>query len=160
MRVVSDESLVDRDTIESWCGAEHHIGRDTRDNFKLALTRNPIWKQTVSLLLRNSLIHSKEEPFMIFSNTLWSYVVCITIISHNFNMSFGTFIYLKDLFTYYMYVHCSCLQTHQRRASDLIMGGCEPPYGCCDLNSGPPEEESVLLTAEPSFQPSFGTFFF
>ena len=42
---------------------------------------------------------------------------------------------------------------HQKRASDLIMSGCEPPCGCWDLNSGPLEEQSVLLTAEPSHQP-------
>jgi hypothetical protein len=34
------------------------------------------------------------------------------------------------------------------------MDGCEPPYGCWELNSGPLEEQSVLLTAEPSLQPS------
>jgi hypothetical protein len=33
------------------------------------------------------------------------------------------------------------------------MDGCEPPCGCWDLNSGPSEEQSVLLTAEPSLQP-------
>jgi hypothetical protein len=38
---------------------------------------------------------------------------------------------------------------HQKRASDLIMDGCEPPCGCWNLNSGPLEEQSVLLTAEP-----------
>jgi hypothetical protein len=32
------------------------------------------------------------------------------------------------------------------------MGGCEPPCGCWDLNSGPLEEQSVLLPAEPSCQ--------
>jgi hypothetical protein len=42
---------------------------------------------------------------------------------------------------------------HQKRASDLITDGCEPPCGCWDLNSGPSEEQSVLLTAEPSLQP-------
>jgi hypothetical protein len=34
------------------------------------------------------------------------------------------------------------------------MGGCEPPCGCWDLNSGPLEEQSVLLTTEPSRQPA------
>jgi hypothetical protein len=33
------------------------------------------------------------------------------------------------------------------------MEGCEPPCGCWDLNSGPSEEQSVRLTAEPSLQP-------
>jgi hypothetical protein len=28
--------------------------------------------------------------------------------------------------------------------------GEEPPCGCCELNSGPLEEQSVLLTTEPS----------
>ena len=43
--------------------------------------------------------------------------------------------------------------SNQKKASDLIMDGCEPPRGCWDLNSGPSEEQSVLLTAEPSRQP-------
>jgi hypothetical protein len=37
--------------------------------------------------------------------------------------------------------------------SDLITGGCEPPCVCWDLNSGPSEEQSVLLPAEPSREP-------
>jgi hypothetical protein len=32
---------------------------------------------------------------------------------------------------------------------------CEPPCGCWELNSGLLEEQSVLLTAEPSLQPGF-----
>jgi len=31
--------------------------------------------------------------------------------------------FFKDLFIYYIWVHCSCLQTHQKRASDLITDG-------------------------------------
>jgi hypothetical protein len=49
--------------------------------------------------------------------------------------------------------HSGCLQTHQKRASDLITDGCEPPCGCWDLNSEAVEEQSVLLTTEPSLQP-------
>jgi hypothetical protein len=41
---------------------------------------------------------------------------------------------------------------HQK-ASDPIIDGCEPPCGCWELNSGPLEEQSVLLTTEPSLQP-------
>ena len=41
-------------------------------------------------------------------------------------------------------------QTHQKRASDPITDGCEPPCGYWELNSGPLEEQSVLLIAEPS----------
>ncbi|XP_041508403.1 ephrin type-A receptor 10 isoform X3 [Microtus oregoni] len=38
-------------------------------------------------------------------------------------------------------------------APDLIIDGCEPSYGCWELNSGPLEQQSVLLTSEPSLQP-------
>jgi hypothetical protein len=34
-----------------------------------------------------------------------------------------------------------------------ITDGCEPPCGCWELNSGPLEEQLVLLTAEPSLYP-------
>jgi hypothetical protein len=43
---------------------------------------------------------------------------------------------------------------------DPITDGCEPPCGCWDLNSGPLEEQSVLLTAEPSLQTQFWSFCF
>ena len=52
-----------------------------------------------------------------------------------------------------MRVHCYYLCTDQKRASDRITDGCEPPCGCWDLNSGPLEEQSVLLTTKPSLQP-------
>ena len=51
-----------------------------------------------------------------------------------------------------MTLHCLCLQRHQKRAPDLITDVCEPPCGCWELNSGSLEEQSVLLTAEPSLQ--------
>jgi hypothetical protein len=43
-------------------------------------------------------------------------------------------------------VHCSCLQILQKRESDLVTDGCEPPCGCWDLNSGLSEEQSGALT--------------
>jgi hypothetical protein len=54
--------------------------------------------------------------------------------------------------TYEHTVDFHSLQTHQKRASDSITDGCEPPCGCWELNSGPLEEQSVLLTTEPSLQ--------
>ena len=53
--------------------------------------------------------------------------------------------------------------THQKRASDPITDGCVPPCGCWELNSGPLEGQPVLLTTEPSLQPSsfsFSLYFF
>jgi hypothetical protein len=57
-----------------------------------------------------------------------------------------------------MWVHCCCLQTHQKRALDPIKDGCEPSFGCWELNSGPLEEQAVLLTPDPSLQPLWSFF--
>ena len=46
----------------------------------------------------------------------------------------------------------------QKRAPDLITDGCESPCGCRELNSGPLEEQALLLTAEPSLQPCLSIF--
>jgi hypothetical protein len=54
----------------------------------------------------------------------------------------------KHLFKYTVAVF-----RHQKRESGLVTDGCKAPCGCWDLNSGPPEDQSVLLTAEPSLQP-------
>ena len=43
----------------------------------------------------------------------------------------------------------------QKRTPDLITDGCEPPHDCWELNSGPLEEQSGFLTAEPSLQPQY-----
>lgn len=61
------------------------------------------------------------------------------------------YIYIYNFFLFIVYT--SLLPACQQRAPDLIQGGCEPPCGCRELNSGPLEEQSVLLTAEPSLQP-------
>jgi hypothetical protein len=67
------------------------------------------------------------------------------------------FFFLKIYLFFYLciWVHRSCLQTQQKRASDPIMNDCEPPCGCWELNSEPLEEQSVLLTSEPCLQHTF-----
>jgi hypothetical protein len=42
-----------------------------------------------------------------------------------------------------------------RRTGTGVVNGCEPVCGCWELNPGPLQEQPVLLTAEPSFPPSF-----
>ena len=62
--------------------------------------------------------------------------------------------FFKKIFIYYVYNILSvCMSAGQKRAPDLITGGCEPPCGCRELNSGPLEEQAMLLTTEPSLQP-------
>ena len=63
---------------------------------------------------------------------------------------FKIFIYLL---IYYVYNFLSvCMPTGQKRAPDPITDGFEQPCGCWKLNSGPLEEQSMLLTSEPSFK--------
>jgi hypothetical protein len=43
---------------------------------------------------------------------------------------YSTVSFLKELFIFYEYEYTvGCLQTHQKRASDPITDGCEPPHG-------------------------------
>jgi len=65
--------------------------------------------------------------------------------------------YLYEYINIFIYIF---FQTHQKRASDPITDGCEPPCGCWESNSGPLEEQSVLLTAKPALQPQAILFFF
>jgi hypothetical protein len=57
-------------------------------------------------------------------------------------------------FIYFMSVSTLLLSsdTHQKRASDPTIDGCEPQCGCWELNSAPLVEQSVLLTTKPSLQ--------
>ena len=58
-------------------------------------------------------------------------------------------------FIYYVYSILPAYMTAgQKRAQDLIIDVFEPPCGCWELNSRPLEEKPVLLTSEPSLQPS------
>ena len=65
---------------------------------------------------------------------------------------FFCFVLKKYLFILYEYT--VAVFKHTRGGHQMpIADGCEPPCGCWELNSGPLEEQSVLLTAEPSLQP-------
>ena len=92
------------------------------------------------------------------SGSLWKNSQCSQPLSHlsspeSVFSKYNSFLLFLDLFVLFLWVHCSCLHTHQKRTSDPITDGCEPPCGCWELNSGPLEEQSVLLTAEPSLLP-------
>jgi hypothetical protein len=62
-------------------------------------------------------------------------------------------------FIYLLYVYTVAVFRYSRRGYQIfVTDGCEPPCGYWDLNSGPLEEQSVLLTTEPSHQPLFFVF--
>jgi len=50
----------------------------------------------------------------------------------------------------YMSALSACTPVCQKRASDPIIDGFETPCGGWELNSGPLEEQPVLLTADLS----------
>jgi hypothetical protein len=52
----------------------------------------------------------------------------------------------------YMSALSACTPECQKRASDHTRDGYESPCGCWRLNSGPLEEQTVLLTTKPSLQ--------
>jgi hypothetical protein len=41
----------------------------------------------------------------------------------------------------YLFIICKYTVAVQKRESDLVTDGCEPPCGCWDLNSRPSEEQ-------------------
>jgi hypothetical protein len=50
---------------------------------------------------------------------------------------FGFWFLLLKRFILCIWIHCCCLQTHQKWAWDSMPPcGCEPPYGCWELNLG------------------------
>jgi hypothetical protein len=75
--------------------------------------------------------------------------------AHTFKKRFYLFIYLfVCLFIYLFSIYDELLSSDtQKGALDPVTDGCEPPCGCWELNSGPLEEQSVLLSAEASLQP-------
>jgi hypothetical protein len=61
-----------------------------------------------------------------------------------------------NIYLFIICKHTVAVFRHSRRGHQIVvMDGCEPPCGCWDLNLGPLEEQSVLLTTEPSHQPRF-----
>jgi hypothetical protein len=50
------------------------------------------------------------------------------------------------------------LPPSQKRRPNVIIDVYKPPCGCWELNSEPLEEQSLLLTSEPSLQPPRSSF--
>jgi hypothetical protein len=79
-------------------------------------------------------------------------------VANSLSVGFGLFFAFDKnyLFILCIQIHsCSCLQTNQKKVSDSITDGCEPPCGFWELNSGSLEEQPLILITEPSLQPLF-----
>ena len=70
----------------------------------------------------------------------------------SFSLSLSLFLSFFLMYLFIVYIWVSCLHAHQKREPNSIAEHCEPPCGCWELNSGHLEEQSVLLTPEPSLQ--------
>ena len=70
-------------------------------------------------------------------------------LSKFFNLCF----YVHRCLPLFISVHRCCLQSPENSSGTGTSNGCEPPCGCRSLNSGPVEEQPVLLTSEPSLLP-------
>jgi hypothetical protein len=65
-----------------------------------------------------------------------------------------SFFFFFKIYLFYVCEYTVAVVRHSRRRHRIpFTGGCEPPCGCWELNSGPLEEQSVLLITEPSLQP-------
>jgi len=65
----------------------------------------------------------------------------------------GEVVFLKKRFIYLYECSISMYAWVTEEDIRFTLDGCEPPCGCWELNSGPLDEQSVLLTSEPSLQP-------
>ena len=72
-------------------------------------------------------------------------MACIVYLKFSENRFYLNFL---NLFYYFMFIGESV-----RCPGTGVTDSCELPCGCWELNSGPLEEQPVLLTAEPSPQP-------
>jgi hypothetical protein len=89
-----------------------------------------------------------------------SFPSLLLIKKHTITSSIPVFLFFfflkKDLFII-IYKYTVGVFRHARRGHQISLQvvGYEPPCGCWDLNSGPSEEQSVLLTAKPPCKPCF-----
>jgi hypothetical protein len=94
----------------------------------------------------NELTESKlrETPFMV-THTQFLTLSLRSESLHTLREEFQrTSFFFKDLFIF-ICKYTVAVFRHQKRESDLVKDGCEPPCGCWDLNSGPSEEQSGAL---------------
>ena len=54
---------------------------------------------------------------------------------------------------FYVHWHFACRYVCARVSDVGVTDSCKLPRGCSELNLGPLEKQSVLLTAEPSLHP-------
>jgi hypothetical protein len=95
-------------------------------------------------------MHHHCPAFLFFLLLLLGFFVVVVCLFWFGLFWFGLFFLTSQFLKKDLFIYLLCIQ---KRAPDPIIDGCEPPCGCWELNSGPLEEQPVLLTTQPSLQP-------
>jgi hypothetical protein len=69
-------------------------------------------------------------------------------------------LFKRFTYLFYLYEYTVAIRHTRRGQSDTITDGCKLPCDCWELNSGPLEEQPVLLPTESSLQSPWWLFFF
>jgi hypothetical protein len=112
--------------------------------------------KSLSTLVKSLVFLSFYAPSFVLSKKPLSKQIPSKSPLYRFVFSITPMIFIPNVLFCFVFIICKytvAVFRHQERESGLVTDGCEPPCGCWDLNSGPLEEQSVLLTAEPSLQP-------
>jgi hypothetical protein len=91
--------------------------------------------------------HSPLHPMLIVCTE--SYLCTATLLFFRYLVFFKIDWLIDWLIDYVYSVLPACVPAGQKRAPDLIIDGCEPPCDYWEFNSGPLEQQPVLLTTEP-----------
>lgn len=91
-------------------------------------------------------------------SAFWCYSCCYAL-----TLIHGHLIGLMSLFFYvfiffFIYSTCNILSAGQKKASDILIDGCDPPCGCREFHSSPLEDHAMFLTAHTSICPSPAVF--
>ena len=103
--------------------------------------------RTGSSLQENTSVWRLNGSYFVYYHTM---ILSHLTVSTYDKISF--FPFLKE-FLFNVWVS-ACTPACQKRAQDFTIDGCEPPCNCWELNSRPLEGQPVLLTTEPTLQPS------
>ena len=104
-----------------------HVTLSATPGFELVLKSERALELSAWTLWLQRLGAVEADPS--FTLQLWTYFFGLESLSCHFFSKI-------DLFILCMCIHV-VIFTYQKRASDTILDGCEPPCGCWELNSGP-----------------------
>jgi len=115
------------------------------------LSFEPVWPHSISATESKTEVpqategaSERDTDFLCcFWFWFWFYFLIVFSISNLF----------FQIYLFYSRALSAGTPTCQKKLPGPITDSCEPPCGCWELNSGPLEEQPLLLTSGPSLQP-------